>query len=644
MLVARALKNSQLPAAKGMLFRGQDTSFMLTVSQLSKSFAGRVLFEDAALQVNKGDRVALIGPNGAGKTTLLSILLGLEIPDKGEVVLQRGAVVGYLPQELALAGDQTVMQIAISPIRGPGSGNDDGLAADVYQREAKAKRILRGLSFRETNFYRAASTLSGGWIMRAYLARLLVAEPDLLLLDEPTNHLDLESLLWFQEYLWDYPGAILAISHDRSFLNRLADHIVEIDRQKLVRYRGNYDDFVVQKNARQEQQSAAYRNQQREIKRLQTFIDRFGAKNTKASQAQSKRKQIERLDLIDAPDSVQAQVSFRFPRPRRSGLKAIELTGVSHAYGENVVYEGVHYTVERDQRTVLVGPNGAGKSTLLKLLGGVLPVQRGTRQPGYNAQIGYFSQHRVEMLGLDHSVLDEAAEIGMPEQRVRSVLGAFLFRGNDVFKPVCVLSGGEKSRLALAKLLLDPPNCLLMDEPTTHLDMASIEALIQALRQYEGSLLFVSHDVYFIRSIATSVLHILGGKLKFYPGDYDYYLEKSEAASDRAGLTAGDGLGENVREMRTSFDGRERKRLEAEERQTRSKTKKELEKKLSTLECRILDLEGRQKELVGLLEGQQGAENGSSAVEINAELRTIINELTSLSTEWDRLVEAAQLL
>src|ERR1700730_11936673 len=617
---------------------------MLTVSQLSKSFAGRVLFDDAALQVNKGDRVALIGPNGAGKTTLFSILLGLELPDKGEVVLQRGAMVGYLPQEIALAGDQTVMQIAISPIRGPGSGNDDGFAADIYQIEAKAKRILRGLSFRETNFDRPAGTLSGGWIMRTYLARLLVAEPDLLLLDEPTNHLDLESLLWFQEYLRDYPGAILTISHDRSFLNRLAEHIVEIDRQKLVRYRGNYDDFVVQKNARQEQQSAAYKNQQREIKRLQTFIDRFGAKNTKASQAQSKRKQIERLDLIDAPDSAQTRVSFRFPRPERSGLKAIELTGISHAYGENVVYKGVDYTVERDQRKVLVGPNGAGKSTLLKLLGGVLPVQHGNLPPGYNAQIGYFSQHRVEMLGLDHSVLDEAAEIGMPEQRVRSVLGAFLFRGDDVFKPVRVLSGGEKSRLALAKLLLDPPNCLLMDEPTTHLDMASIEALIQALRQYEGTLLFVSHDVYFIRSIATSVLHILGGKLKFYPGDYDYYLEKSEAASERAGLTAGEGLAENVSEMRTSSEGRERKRLEAEERQTRSKTKKELEKRLSILERRILDLEGRQKELVGLLEGQQAAENGSSAVKINEELRTIINELTSLSPEWDRLVEAAQLL
>src|SRR3984893_190517 len=253
---------------------------MLTVSQLSKSFAGRVLFDDAALQVNKGDRVALIGPNGAGKTTLFSILLGLELPDKGEVVLQRGAMVGYLPQEIALAGDQTVIQIAIPPIRGRGCGNDDGFAAEIYHIEAKAKRILRGLSFRETNFDRPAGTLSGGWIMRTYLARLLVAEPDLLLLDEPTNHLDLESLLWFQEYLRDYPGAILKISHDRSFLNRLAEHIVEIDRQKLVRYRGSYDDFVVQKNARQEQQSAAYKNQQRDIKRLRSFIDLFGAKKT----------------------------------------------------------------------------------------------------------------------------------------------------------------------------------------------------------------------------------------------------------------------------------------------------------------------------------------------------------------------------
>src|SRR6516162_8813054 len=547
---------------------------MLTVSQLSKSFGGRTLFYDAALQVNKGDRIALIGPNGTGETTLFSILLGLEIPDKGEIVLQRGIIVGYLPQEIASAGNQTVMQIATSPIANPAADQDHSIDSKAHQVEAKAKRILRGLSFREANFDRPADSLSGGWIMRAYLARLLVAEPDLLLLDEPTNHLDLESLIWFQEYLRDYRGAILMISHDRSFINQLVEHVVEIDRQKLVRYRGSFDDFLVEKDARREQQLAAYRNQQREIKRLQTFIDRFGAKNTKASQAQSKRKQIERMDKLDAPTVPQARVSFRFPSPERSGLKVIELRDIWHAYGENVVYRGIDYTVERNQRTVFVGPNGAGKSTLLKLLGGVLPVQKGTRVPGLNACISYFSQHRVEMLGLDRSVFEEASETGMPEQSVRSVLAAFLFHGDDVFKPVRVLSGGEKSRLALAKLLLDRPNCLLMDEPTTHLDMASIEALIHALQQYEGTILFVSHDVYFIRSIATSVLHIRNGILKFYPGDYDYYLEKSEAASEQTGLIAGEAHPKSERALRS--DDRERKRFEAEERQARFKAKSAL--------------------------------------------------------------------
>jgi ATP-binding cassette, subfamily F, member 3 len=559
---------------------------MLTVSQLSKSFGGRVLFDEAALQVNKGDRIALIGPNGTGKTTLFSILLGLEIPDKGEIVLQRGVVVGYLPQEIASAGNQTVLQIATSPIRDPAADQNHSFDSETHQIEAKAKRILRGLSFREANFNRPADSLSGGWIMRAYLARLLVAEPDLLLLDEPTNHLDLESLIWFQEYLRDYQGAILMTSHDRSFINELAEHIVEIDRQRLVRYRGSFDDFAAEKDVRQIQQLAAYKNQQREIKRLQTFIDRFGAKNTKASQAQSKRKQIQRMDKLDAPATAQARVSIRFPTPERSGLKVIELRDISHAYGENVVYKGIDYTAERNQRTVFVGPNGAGKSTLLKLLGGILPVQKGTRLAGLNARISYFSQHRVEMLGLDHSVFEEACDTAMPEQTVRSVLGAFLFRGDDVFKPVRVLSGGEKSRLALAKLLLDRPNCLLMDEPTTHLDMASIGALIYALRHYEGTILFVSHDVHFIRSIATSVLHIRNGILKFYPGDYDYYLEKSKAASDRTALIAGEAHPKSEREFRS--DDRERKRREAEERQARFRTKSALEKELSTLEKRIL--------------------------------------------------------
>ena len=583
---------------------------MLTVSRLSKSFGGQILFEDASLQVNRGDRIALIGPNGAGKTTLFSILLGLEEADNGEVAFQRGVNVGFLPQENAPVTDETVLHVATAL---PGDrrskdqellDNDAAFSSDLHQIEAKAKRILKGLGFRETDFSRQAKTMSGGWIMRAHLARLLVAEPDLLLLDEPTNHLDLESLVWLQSYFSTYSGAILLISHDRSFLNALSERIVDIDQRKLISYRGNYDDYVTQKAARQEQLLAAYKNQQREIKRLQTFIDRFGAKNTKASQAQSKRKQIDRMDKIEVPDSAERQVAFQFPQPERSGRKVIELKGVHHAYGQNVVYRDLNFTVERNHRTVLVGPNGAGKSTLLKLLGGVLPIQGGSRELGHNVHVGYCSQHRVETLNLDHSVLEEATDCGkqVPEQTVRTLLGAFLFRGDDVFKPVSVLSGGEKSRLVLAKLLLNPPNFLLLDEPTTHLDMASIEALIQALRQYEGTLVFISHDVYFIKSIATSVLHVRGGVLTFYPGNYDYYLEKTGTESAVAGLVAD---GKSIVTEKSSGSApkvREQKRLEADARQSRSRAKQELQRELSAIEERILGLELRQKELTGFLE------------------------------------------
>ena len=562
---------------------------MLTVSRLSKSFGGRILFEDAALQVNRGERIALIGPNGAGKTTLFSILLGLDEADTGEVALQRGLKVGYLPQESAPVNDESVLEVATALLRGPATNDQDQLpkeesfSSDHQQIEAKAKRILRGLGFRETDYARQAKTMSGGWIMRAHLGRLLVMEPDLLLLDEPTNHLDLESLVWLQNYLSTYSGAILLISHDRSFLNAVADRMVEIDQRKLISYRGNYDEYLTQKAARQEQHLAAYKNQQREISRLQTFIDRFGAKNTKASQAQSKRKQIERMDKIEAPDSAGRRVAFQFPQPERSGRKVLELKGVDHAYGETVVYQGLDVTVERNQRTVLVGPNGAGKSTLLKLLAGVLPIQSGSRELGHNVQVGYCSQHRVDTLNLAHTVLQEASDCGqqVSEQVVRTLLGAFLFRGDEVFKPVSVLSGGEKSRLVLAKLLLNPPNFLLMDEPTTHLDMPSIEALIQSLRQYEGTLVFISHDVYFIQSIATSVLHVRGGALTPYPGNYDYYLEKTGTESAVAGLVAEGKSTETGAGAGSARKGREQKRLEADARQKRSEVKQELQQELS---------------------------------------------------------------
>ncbi len=623
---------------------------MLTVSRLSKSFAGQTLFEDASLQVNRGDRIALIGPNGAGKTTLFSILLEEEDADTGEVAFQRGVKVGFLPQESAPVKEETVIQLATDTAAAVRLEDHELLhdeasfSSDQQQVEAKAKRILRGLGFRETDYDRQAKTMSGGWIMRAHLARLLVTEPDLLLLDEPTNHLDLESLVWLQNYLNTYSGAILLISHDRSFLNALAERIVEIDQCKLLSYRGNYDEYVTQKAARQEQLLASFKNQQREIKRLQTFIDRFGAKNTKASQAQSKRKQIERMDKIEAPDSADRHVSFRFPQPERSGRKVMELKGVDHAYGQNVVYQGLDYTVERNQRTVFVGPNGAGKSTLLKLLAGVLPVQTGSRELGHNVHVGYCSQHRVETLNLEHTVLEEASDCGkqVPEQTVRTLLGAFLFRGDDVFKPVKVLSGGEKSRLVLAKILLNPPNFLLMDEPTTHLDMASIEALIQALRQYEGTLVFISHDVYFIKSIASSVLHVRGGALTFYPGNYDYYLEKTGNESAVAGLVADDSSKASENSAGSSPKAKGQKRLEADERQKRFRAKQEAREHLAAIEAKILKLELRQKELTSFLEQPDRQESPVHPAQAGRELTSVAQELEALSLQWERLVDVTQ--
>src|SRR3954464_13389620 len=542
---------------------------MLTVSQLSKSFAGRALFDDVSLQVNRGDRLGLVGPNCAGQYTFFAPLLGDVSPDKGTVAIEKNATIGFLPQETAAAGDETVLELAlaVSPELVHAQKvikEHEAAAAEIadlgvdaayhnalhvfdehggWELEPKAKRVLAGLAFRETDFDRPARALSGGWIMRAHLGRLLVMQPDLLLLDEPTNHLDLESLVWFQEYLKNYPGAIVMISHDREFLNQLVGSIVEIAHRRLNRYRGNWDTYVEQKAAREEQQFAAYKNQQKEIASLQQFADRFRAKASKASQAQSKLKQIDRMEKIEAPVAREKTVHFRFPQPPRSGHRVINLNEVDHAYGDLVVYRGLNFEAERGQRTVLVGPNGAGKSTLLKLLAGVLPVQSGTRELGHNAKVGYFSQYRSDMLNPMMTVLDSARDMPNPvsEQVARTVLGSFLFRGDDVFKTTGVLSGGEKTRLALVRLLLDPPNLLLMDEPTTPLDVGSIDALVGALKQYDGTLIFISHDVYFIRAVAKSVLHINGGKLTPYAGDYDYYLEKSRAISARAALTSGGG-------------------------------------------------------------------------------------------------------
>ena len=644
---------------------------MLTVSQLSKSFSGRILFDDVSLQVNRGDRIGLVGPNGAGKSTLFSLILSEVSPDAGQITIEKSATIGFLPQETAAAKDETVLELALATTPAlaeaqkvikqheSGSGSDDASyhrALHVFdehggwQLEPKAKRVLAGLAFRESDFDRPAQAMSGGWIMRAHLARLLVMEPDLLLLDEPTNHLDLESLQWFQEFLRIYPGAIVMISHDREFLNQLVGSIVEIANAKLFRYRGNWDNYVEQKAAREAQQLSAYKNQQKEIASLQLFADRFRAKASKASQAQSKLKQIDRMEKIAVPTAREKTIKFHFPQPPRSGLRAITLKDVNHAYGDLVVYRGLNFHAERGQRTVLVGPNGAGKSTLLKLLGGVLPVQHGTREPGHNVRVGYFSQNRIDVPNTKLTVLESALDAPNPvsEQTARTVLGSFLFRGDDVFKSVAVLSGGEKSRLALVKLLLDPPNLLLMDEPTTHLDIGSIDALIGALQQYHGTLIFISHDVHFIRAIATSVLHITaspaqtGSRLTSYPGNYQYYLDKSKAISARTALTAGSSPNngqlttENVARRAGGLrEQKVQKRLQAEARTAIARKKREKEKHVHALEMKIAALEGQQRELVTALEDPAAYQPGGRAVALNRELSAVTDDLARLTKEWE---------
>ena len=545
---------------------------MLTLADVSKSYGTRTLFSGVSLFVARTDRFGLVGPNGAGKTTLFNLILGEEAADKGTKTWERGADFGYLPQETGNSGtatslDETVLDLAtaITPefvelrdsLRALERGGSSACLApefDSHERfeqlggyglETKAKIVLSGLGFRETDFLRPARTLSGGWVMRAHLARLLVQEPALLLLDEPTNHLDLEALLWFQDYLSRYPGGLVIISHDRAFLNTLCTSIIELRDQTLYRWTGNYDDFLRQKDAHHERQLSVFKNQQREIAHLQRFVDRFGAKASLASRAKSKEKQIERLRevAVESPEEDVRRINFKFPQPPRSALKVVVLTGVRQAYGEQTVYRDLNFTAERGQRLVLIGPNGAGKSTLLKILAGVIPIQGGKRELGENVKPGYFAQNRLDGLDPDHAVFEEAMEMRaanpeVTERMARAILGGLLFRKDDVFKKVGVLSGGEKSRLALAKLLLAPPNLLLMDEPTTHLDIPSIDALINALRQYSGTLIFISHDVYFIRKVASLVLHVEAGHLTPYAGDYDYYLEKSRMSGERAALTA----------------------------------------------------------------------------------------------------------
>jgi ATP-binding cassette subfamily F protein 3 len=613
---------------------------MLTLADISKSFGGRTLFSEVSLFIARTDRHGLVGPNGAGKTTLFNLILGRDAPDEGTIEWEGQADFGFLPQESAPAGDESVLAIATSGKKLEPDADDD---YDVdYTLEPRAKKIMAGLGFREADFDQPAKSFSGGWVMRAHIARLLVSEPALLLLDEPTNHLDLEALLWFQDYLTRYPGGLVVISHDRAFLNTLCTGILELRGGGLNRYRGNYDDYLLEKEARKQQQLSAYKNQQRQIAHLQKFVDRFGAKASMASRAKSKEKQIERLQevAVEEPQDELKRINFRFPQPPRSGLKVAELEHVVQAYGDHVVYRDLNLTIERGQRIVLVGPNGAGKSTLLKILAGVVPISGGTFQLGSNVVPGYFAQNRMDNLQLNATVFENVMELrttenGLTEQQARTILGAFLFRKDDVFKKVSVLSGGEKSRLALARLLVKPPNLLLMDEPTTHLDIASIDALVLALKQYQGTFIFISHDVYFIRALALNVLHVNAGKLTAYAGDYDYFLEKSRAVNERAALTAGLTDARPVQANSSAKADTKPVRSKDEERAQKAKVR-QLRIEVGKLEETVAKLEAQQSELTTALEAPETYTIAGKAQHLNRELTAVVDQLTAATAEWEK--------
>ena len=610
---------------------------MLTIADVSKSYGTRELFSEVSLFIARTDRLGLIGPNGAGKSTLFGLILGEEKPDTGTIEWERGADFGYLPQESAPAGDETILHIATSGKKL--EPTDDDYDID-YTLEPRAKKILAGLGFKEGDALKLAKTFSGGWVMRAHLARLLVAEPALLLLDEPTNHLDLEALLWFQDYLTRYPGGLVVISHDRAFLNALCTGMLELRAGSLHYYHGNYDNFLTEKEARKSQQAAAFKTQQREIAHLQVFVDRFGAKASMASRAKSKEKQIERLKeaAVEEPTEELKKMNFKFPQPPRSGLKVIELEHVQQAYGDFVVYKDLNFTAERGQGIVLIGPNGAGKSTLLKILAGVIPIQGGTRELGSNVVPGYFAQNRLDNLNPDATVFENVMELRtnenqLTEHQARAILGAFLFRKDDVHKPVSVLSGGEKTRLALARILVKPPNLLLLDEPTTHLDIQSIDALVHALKSYEGTLIFISHDVHFIKTLAKNVLHVHSGKLTPYAGNYDYYLDKSKSTDARAALTSG--LSDS-RPKQAAAPAKTTAPAAAPS--AKKATPNEIRKfreEVGLLEKKVSELEAKQSEITGALEDPASYTDKGKFHHLNRELSAVVDQLTAATAAWE---------
>ena len=645
---------------------------MLSVTGLSQSYDDHELFSGVTFTVGMSDRIAVIGRNGSGKTTLFEIITGSIMPDSGSVSLRRDTTIGYLRQDVQPLSERTLLEYVSGSsdvvtnlahkirlvqedlAEEKGEETLNGLlrklgelqslfeARGGYSSEHEAKMVLSGLGFAQSDFGRPLPEFSGGWRTRIELARLLFLSPDILLLDEPTNYLDLETQRWFEVYLKRYHGAILVTSHDRAFLNNVVSTVIAIEDEGVIFYRGDYDSYVLARGKDIETRQAAARRQEREISRQMRFIERFRAKNTKASQVQSRIKQLEKIERITVPRSTK-KIHFNFPQPPRSGRVVIELKHVAKSYGQHVVYRDLSLTLERGDRAAIVGINGAGKTTLLRMLAGVLPFEGGRRVLGHNVTTGYFAQYYVESLNPHNTIIEELRGVapGEPEQRLRGLAGAFLFSGDDVTKNISVLSGGEKTRVAIARMLMRPASFLLLDEPTNHLDIPSREILTDALNAYKGTMCFITHDRTLIREAANKIIQVRDGRVTVFPGSYDDYLWQS-GPSDReaAMIETRPGTGQLHRPA-TAVEKRQRKALEGRLRNEYHRGISPVKERMTRIEQELAATRERIQEIEGMMADPTHYENPQNVVAVNREYMALREKVARLTTEWENLAAEA---